>query len=219
MLAGCLYPLALWAGVVVVVVVVVVVARLLRLGIKACWVWDGGLVELRGLGVRLRSLVSGGLLEVAFRERVELLDNLALGCARRRKRAGLHRPIPVSTMTHGCQLGWWYTAVAAAAVEAVVVAAVVAAVVAVVVVAVAVASAVVEVVIVVEGVDVGVGAEAEAGAGAEAGVVVGLTAPPHRPPQVASCVPRVRVRLFPPAARDVGEFLVDTDHQPRRSHL
>jgi hypothetical protein len=187
------------------VAVVVVVARLLRLGIEAWWVWDGGQVELRELGVRLRSLVSGDLLEVAFRERAELLDNLALGCARRRKRAGLHRPILVSTMTHGCQLGWWYTAVAAAAVEAVVVAAVVA------VVAVAVASAVVEVVVVVEGVGVG--------CGVGAGVVVGLTAPPHRPPQVASCVPRARVRLFPPAARDAGEFLVDTDHQPPRSHL
>lgn len=100
MLAGCLCPLARWVG-----GAVVVVARLLRLEREACWLWDGGLGGLRGLGGRPRSLVSGVLREVAFHGLGGLLDNLALGCARRRKRAELHRPILVSTMMHGCQLG------------------------------------------------------------------------------------------------------------------
>jgi hypothetical protein len=88
-------------------------------------------------------------------------------------------------------------AVAAVAVGAVAVAVAVAAVVGVVVV----------VVVVVEG--VGVDVDVDVGDG------VGLTAPPHLP-QVASSVRRVRPF---PAAHDVGNCLVDTEPQPRRSHL
>jgi hypothetical protein len=51
--------------------------------------------------------------------------------------------------------------------------------------------------------------------GVDVGDGVGLTVPPHLP-QVASSVRRVRPF---PAAHDVGNFLVDTEPQPRRSHL